>query len=131
MGPALRWPHADRRGPGSAGRRCPTINGRASRSPGRIVSRRIQGKVHFLDLWDWSGKPVKKLTKSDVEGKHEQTEILDWSSRVQVMLGQKQVGELGWKLAQELDLGDLIGIEGGFGKTRKGEPTIFADKLTY
>jgi lysyl-tRNA synthetase, class II len=98
---------------------------------GRIVSRRIQGKVHFLDLWDWSGKPVKKLTKSDVEGKHEQTEILDWSSRVQVYMGQKQIGELGWKVAQELDLGDLVGIEGGFGKSRRGEPTIFADKLTY
>ena len=28
------------------------------------------------------------------------------------MLGQKQVGEIGWKLAQELDLGDLIGVDG-------------------
>ncbi len=101
------------------------------KAAGRIVSRRIQGKVHFLDLWDWSGQPIKKLTKSDVEGKHEQTEILDWSSRVQIFIGQKQVGDLGWQLSHELDLGDLLGVEGTFGKTRKGEPTIFAEKLTF
>jgi lysyl-tRNA synthetase class 2 len=101
------------------------------KAAGRIVSRRIQGKVHFLDLWDWSGQPVTKVTKSEVEGKHEQTEIRDWSSRVQIFIGQKQVGEDGWKLSHELDLGDIIGVEGTFGKTRKGEPTIFAEKLTY
>src|SRR5882672_12505047 len=47
------------------------------------------------------------------------------------MLGQKQIGESGWALAQELDLGDLVGIEGKFGKTKRGEPTIFAEKLTF
>ncbi len=97
---------------------------------GRIVSRRIKGKVHFLDLWDWSGKPVQR-TAAAVEGKHEATEYIDWSSRVQVFLGQKQVGETGWALAQELDLGDFLGVEGSFGMTRTGEPTIFADKLTF
>jgi lysyl-tRNA synthetase class 2 len=97
---------------------------------GRIVSRRIKGKMHFLDLWDWSGQPTKR-TAAAVEGKHEATEYIDWSSRVQVFLGQKQVGEQGWALAQELDLGDFLGVEGPFGKTRTGEPTIFAEKLTY
>ena len=47
------------------------------------------------------------------------------------MIGQKQVGETGWQLAQHLDLGDLLGVEGTFGKTKRGEPTIFADKLTF
>ena len=51
----------------------------------------------------------------------------DLSSRIQVMIGQKQVGETGWQLAQLLDLGDLIGVEATFGKTRRGEPTVFAD----
>src|SRR6266481_5864293 len=62
---------------------------------------------------------------------YEAAEFTDWSSRVQVMIGQKQVGEVGWALAQELDLGDLIGIEGSYGKTKRGEPTIFAQKLTF
>lgn len=76
------------------------------RAAGRIVQRRLQGKVHFLDIWDWTG-------------------------RVQVFVGQKQVGEIGWNLAHSLDLGDLVGIDGTFGKTRMGELTIFADQLTF
>ena len=102
----------------------------AVKAAGRIVSRRIGGKVHWLDIRDWSGQLTTRKTTSD-DDKHEVTEFSDWSSRVQVMLGQKQVGELGWKLAQELDLGDLVGIEGKFGKTKRGEPTIFAEKLTF
>src|SRR5262245_64595052 len=77
---------------------------------------------------DWSGKPTVRRTKSK---EHEESEYPTLSSRVQVMVGQKQVGEVGWKLAQELDLGDLIGVEGTFGKTRTGEPTVFADCLTF
>src|SRR5262249_49408058 len=56
--------------------------------------------------------------------------VADLSSRIQVMIGQKQVGDQGWALAQELDLGDLIGVDGAFGKSKRGEPTIFADGLT-
>jgi lysyl-tRNA synthetase class 2 len=76
------------------------------RAAGRIVQRRGQGKAHFVDIWDWTG-------------------------RVQVMLGQKQIGDQAWAVAQELDLGDLIGVDGEFGLTRTGEPTIFVDCLTY
>jgi lysyl-tRNA synthetase, class II len=100
------------------------------RIAGRIVARRTGGKVHFLEVLDWSGKPVTRRTEG-VEGKHEAVEYQSRSSRVQVMLGQKQVGETGWKLAQELDLGDLIGVDGTFGKTRTGEPTVFAEGLTF
>jgi lysyl-tRNA synthetase class 2 len=75
------------------------------RAAGRVVQRRIQGKVHFLDIWDWSG-------------------------RIQVFLGQKQIGETGWALAQNLDLGDLLGVDGTFGRTKMGELTIFADAIT-
>ena len=98
------------------------------RIAGRIVSRREGGKVHFLDLKDWSGEP----TLREIKGEHEGTieKVPDLTSRIQIMLGQKQVGETGWALAQQLDLGDLIGVDGGFGKTRRGEPTVFADRLT-
>jgi lysyl-tRNA synthetase class 2 len=74
------------------------------RAAGRIVRRRDMGKAHFLDIWDWTG-------------------------RIQVHLGQKQLGETGWALANALDLGDLIGVDGTFGTTRTGELTIFADAL--
>jgi lysyl-tRNA synthetase class 2 len=98
------------------------------RIAGRIVSRREGGKVHFLDLKDWSGTP----TFREIKGERGDVEkVPDLTSRVQVYVGQKEVGESGWQLAQQLDLGDLLGVDGAFGKTRRGEPTVFADKLTF
>lgn len=73
---------------------------------GRVVFRRIQGNVHFLGVQDRTG-------------------------RVQVMVGKKQVGDVGWQVAQNLDLGDLIGVAGTYGKTRMGEPTVRAESLTF
>ena len=75
------------------------------RAAGRIVQRRGMGKVQFLDIKDYSG-------------------------RIQVYLGQKQVGDAGWALAQELDLGDLLGVDGKLDRTKTGELTIFADAVT-
>ncbi len=76
------------------------------RVAGRIMLRRGQGKVVFLELRDWTG-------------------------RIQIFIGQKQVGELGWKLTEHLDLGDLIGVDGRLGYTRTGELTVFAETLTF
>ncbi len=75
------------------------------KAAGRIVQKRDQGKLFFLDLWDQTG-------------------------RIQVMAGQKQVGDEAWKLLNLLDIGDLIGVEGLFGKTRKQELSIRAEKIT-
>jgi lysyl-tRNA synthetase class 2 len=77
-----------------------------ARIAGRIVLRRGQGKVAFLQIRDWTGT-------------------------IQVMIGKNQVGEAGWALASELDLGDLIGVDGSLGLTRTGEPTVFATALTF
>src|SRR3954454_604977 len=57
------------------------------RVAGRIVLRRGQGKVHFLQL-------------------------RDWTDQIQVFVGKNQVGETGWALAGLLDLADLIGVDG-------------------
>lgn len=72
---------------------------------GRIKLRRLMGNVHFLNLWDHTGE-------------------------IQVLIGKRQVGDLGWSLARQLDLGDLVGVEGRFGTTKTGELTVFADSLT-
>ncbi|WP_435011756.1 lysine--tRNA ligase [Tundrisphaera lichenicola] len=78
----------------------------SARIAGRIVLKRGQGKVNFLQVRDWTGT-------------------------IQVMIGKNQVGEAGWALAQEFDLGDLIGVDGGLGLTRTGELTVFATGLTF
>jgi lysyl-tRNA synthetase, class II len=80
--------------------------GPAARIAGRVVGRRLMGKVYFLDLWDQTG-------------------------RVQVMAGKKQVGDQGWAVLEHTDLGDLLGIDGEFGLTKKGEPTVRATAITY
>jgi len=89
--------------PGGAGGEAP---GPQVRVAGRIMLRRKQGKVFFLEL-------------------------RDWTERIQVFIGKNQVGEAGWNLAGELDLGDLIGVDGALGHTRTGELTVFAGALTF
>jgi lysyl-tRNA synthetase class 2 len=76
------------------------------RIAGRVMARRDMGKVTFFDLHDWTG-------------------------RIQAYVGQKQVGDLGWQLAAQVDLGDLLGADGELGKTRTGELTVFAGQIHF
>ena len=76
------------------------------RAAGRVVRYRTGGKLLFLEIWDQSG-------------------------RVQLMIRINKVTEKEWKVAQLLDLGDLIGVDGEFGKTKTGELTIQVTGLTF
>jgi lysyl-tRNA synthetase class 2 len=76
------------------------------RVAGRIMLRRGQGKVVFLDL-------------------------RDWTEHIQIFIGKRQVGDDGWALVDLLDLGDLIGVDGRLGRTKTGELTVFAESLTF
>jgi lysyl-tRNA synthetase class 2 len=84
------------------------------RAAGRVVAKRGQGKLFFLDLWDWTTPP-----RDGGRGK------------LQVMVGQKQVPDTSWKLVENIDLGDLVGVDGTFGRTKVGEPTLFAQELHF
>ncbi|HKB38197.1 MAG TPA: hypothetical protein VKD72_17245, partial [Gemmataceae bacterium] len=79
------------------------------KAAGRIVLRRIAGNAHFLEIRDWSGHLTQRELKSR---EHTGKKVDAWSSYIQVMIGKKEVGEQGWALAQELDFGDLLGVEG-------------------
>lgn len=76
------------------------------KAAGRVMTYRKMGKLRFIDLADRTG-------------------------RIQLMIGQKQVDETSWKLADLIDLGDLIGITGRLGKTKAGELTLFVEQLHY
>ena len=76
------------------------------RAAGRIMSMRKMGKIRFIDL-------------------------SDRTERIQVMIGQKQVPDQAWALAELFDLGDQLGVDGRFGATKTGEPTIFASQIHY
>jgi len=76
------------------------------RAAGRVVRYRTGGKLLFLEIWDQTG-------------------------RVQLMIRVNKVTATEWQVAQLLDLGDLIGVDGEFGKTKTGELTIQVEKLTF
>ncbi len=86
---------------GTADQPGPTV-----RVAGRIVLRRVQGKVVFLQL-------------------------RDWTDRIQIFIGKKQVGDAAWSLAEQFDFGDLICVDGRLGFTKTGELTVFAEQLTF
>ena len=71
---------------------------------GRITSLRGMGKVTFVDLTDGSGK-------------------------IQAMLRSNILGEE-YDLVKELDLGDLVGVEGPIFRTRTEEVTVEARSHT-
>ncbi len=75
-----------------------------AKAAGRIVLLRDIGKLIFITLRDWSGT-------------------------IQLGLSKKLIAEQ-WDLAKLLELGDIIGASGQLGKTRTGEITIWADKLS-
>ena len=75
------------------------------RAAGRIVLHRDKGKLQFIDIRDMTGD-------------------------IQLFVGKKQVGE-DWELAQCLDLGDLIGVDGMLKRTKTGELSIFAERLHF
>ncbi len=73
------------------------------RAAGRIVLHRDKGKLQFIDIRDMTGQ-------------------------IQLFVGQQQVGD-DWQLAQCLDLGDIIGVEGGLRFSKTGELSIFVERL--
>jgi len=82
------------------------LHGPQVRAAGRIVLQRKTGKLIFADIRDWTG-------------------------RIQIFVGRKQVGEESWAIAECLDLGDIIGVDGQLRYTKTGELTIFAEKLHF
>ncbi len=75
------------------------------RVAGRLAARRGQGKMAFLDLVDRSG-------------------AIQLQARVDVLGGQAMERLL------ELDLGDLIGVDGTALRSRRGELTLRIDEFT-
>ncbi len=71
---------------------------------GRITSVRRMGKAAFLDIQDGTG-------------------------RLQAHLRRDILGD-GYGLLADLDLGDHLGIEGPLVRTRTGEPTVEAHRIT-
>ena len=73
------------------------------RVAGRLAARRGQGKMAFLDLVDRTG-------------------------RIQLQARVDELGEGGMRRVLELDLGDLVGVDGTAFSSRRGELTLRIDR---
>ncbi len=100
------------------------------RIAGRIVSRRDGGKVHFLDLKDWSGKPTLREIKGEREGDVEK--VPDLSSRDSGH-DRPEAGRRDRLAAGPAPRPGRSDRRRGHLRqdAQRGEPTIFADKLTF
>src|SRR5687768_14373376 len=72
---------------------------------GRVTAQRDLGRASFLDLRDGSG-------------------------RIQTFVGRDKVSEEDLATLKEVDLGDIIGVQGPLFRTRTGEITIEAHSIT-
>ncbi|MFO7956530.1 MAG: lysine--tRNA ligase [Candidatus Brocadiia bacterium] len=81
------------------------LEGERVRAAGLITNKRDMGRASFMD-------------------------IKDWTDSIQVFFQQKRLGEQKFAIHQQLDAGDIVGVEGELTKTRTGEKTIFVDEFT-
>ena len=72
---------------------------------GRIMAIRSFGKASFIHFKDRTG-------------------------RIQAYIRKDKVGEAQYEVFRHMDMGDFIGIKGTFFRTRTGELTLLADRIT-
>ena len=81
------------------------LEGKTVRVAGRMMSKRIMGKASFCNVKDLKGN-------------------------IQSYVARDSLGEEEYKAFKKLDIGDIIGIEGSVFKTKTGEISIHAEKIT-
>jgi lysyl-tRNA synthetase class 2 len=84
---------------------------------------------------DLADKPVVRLAGRILTirrmGKAGFMHLMQSAERLQVYVRKDAVSENEYKLYEMLDLGDIIGIEGYLFRTRTGELSVHAEKLTF
>ena len=81
------------------------LEGKTVRIAGRMMSKRIMGKASFCNVKDLKGN-------------------------IQSYVARDSLGEEEYKAFKKLDIGDIIGIEGSVFKTKTGEISVHAEKIT-
>lgn len=81
------------------------LEGQAVSIAGRIMSKRDQGKVIFIHVQDMDG-------------------------RIQLYIRMDEVGEDKFEMITTFDIGDIVGVNGIVFRTKRGEISIKAEKIT-
>ena len=82
-----------------------TLEGKTVRVAGRMMSKRVMGKASFCNVQDLKGS-------------------------IQSYVARDSVGEESYKDFKKFDIGDIVGIEGEVFRTKTGEISIHAEKVT-
>ena len=85
--------------------RCDELMGSTVRIAGRVRAIRLHGGSAFIDVHDQTG-------------------------RVQVYARRNVLGDQGFALLDQIDLGDFLGVVGKVFRTRRGEPSVDATEIT-
>jgi lysyl-tRNA synthetase class 2 len=80
------------------------LEGETVRAAGRITNKRDMGRASFMDIKDWTGS-------------------------MQVFFQLDCLGEERFHVQEQLDAGDIVGVEGELTRTRTGEITIFVQEF--
>jgi lysyl-tRNA synthetase class 2 len=113
---------------------------RETGGPIEVPNRQLQPDLDFRG-WlqdqgkgEWAGPKLRaagRIVLSRDAGKLKFINIQDWTGNLQLLVGKAQVGDESWALAENFDLGDIIGVDGKLAYTKTGELTIFAEKLHF
>jgi lysyl-tRNA synthetase, class II len=82
------------------------------------------------DQEDQSADAAGRLVLVRKMGKLVFAHLRDETGQMQIALRRNALDDLTWKLVQLLDLGDLLAVSGPLQRTKTGEVTIWADRLT-
>ena len=81
------------------------LEGKTVRIAGRVMSKRVMGKASFCNVQDLPGN-------------------------IQVYVARDSIGEESYADFKKYDVGDIVGIEGEVFKTKTGEISVHASKVT-
>ena len=81
------------------------LDGQKVSVAGRVMSKRVMGKASFCNIQDLPGN-------------------------IQCYVARDSLGEEAYKDFKKLDIGDIVGVEGVVFKTKTGEISIHAEKIT-
>ena len=96
------------------------------RFPGRVDAAAVREEAEKLDAGSEGTEPRRlagRVLGRRGHGKLVFLDLVDRSGQIQLLLSAERVGPV------DLDLGDLVGVEGRPTKTRRGEPSVAVDEL--
>ncbi len=98
-----------------------------SRFPGTTPISKLTDS--FDELQDSTVRAAGRITNHRAMGKASFIDIKDRTGTIQVFFQLKKLGEDNFEIHNQLEAGDIVGVEGELTRTRSGEITIFVDKF--